>query len=93
MRLRRRADLPLPAEPDCAEVGAVLQAYLDDELETPDAESVAAHLTHCERCGIEAETVGKVIAAIERQRPDLDQDALERLAGFVDELAEEDGDG
>ena len=93
MRLRRGPQLPLPAEPDCAEVGAVLQAYLDDELEARDAEAVAAHLAHCERCGIEAETVGRVIAAIERQRPDLDAGVLERLAGFVDELAEEESEG
>lgn len=89
MRLRRGPDRPLPAEPDCAQVGAVLQSYLDDELGPADTEAVAAHLAHCERCGIEAETVGRVIAAIERQRPDLDGEALERLAGFVDELTEE----
>ncbi len=93
MRLRRGPHQPLPAEPDCAQVGAVLQAYLDDELEAPDTEAVAAHLAHCERCDIEADTVGRVIAAIGRQRPDLDAGALERLAGFVDGLADEDPQG
>lgn len=86
MRLRRRPSLPLPAQPDCADVGAVLQAYLDGELGAADAEIVAEHLQHCERCGIERETVEKVIDVIRRQRPDLDPDSIDRLAGFVDRI-------
>lgn len=85
--MRRRPQLPLPPEPDCHEVGAVLQSYLDGELGAEDTGVVAAHLEHCERCGIEAATVTRVIAAIRRQRPDLDPEPLARLAGFVDQLA------
>ena len=85
--MRRRPQLPLPPEPDCHEVGAVLQSYLDGELGAEDTGVVAAHLEHCERCGIEAATVTRVIAAIGRQRPDLDPEPLARLAGFVDQLA------
>jgi anti-sigma factor ChrR (cupin superfamily) len=87
MRLRRhRLPLPLPPDPECHVVGAVLQAYLDGELGPQDAELVAAHLEHCERCEIEAATVTQVVDAIKRQRPDLDPEAIERLAGFVDSL-------
>jgi anti-sigma factor ChrR (cupin superfamily) len=84
--MRRRPQLPLPPEPDCHQVGAVLQSYLDGELGPEDAGIVAAHLEHCERCEIESETVSRVISAIRRQRPDLDPAAIERLTGFVDHL-------
>jgi anti-sigma factor RsiW len=89
MRLRRRLPLPLPPDPDCHVVGAVLQAYLDGELGPQDAELVAAHLEHCERCQIESTTVEKVVDAIKRQRPDLDPAPIDRLAGFVDRLTRE----
>ncbi len=87
MRLRRqRQPLPLPTAPDCHQVGSVLQAYLDGELGPRDAEVMAGHLEHCDRCGIEATTVDRVIDAIKRQRPDLDPVPLRRLTGFVDQL-------
>lgn len=86
MKLRRGLPLPMPQDPDCGHVAAVLQAYLDGELPPSDAEAVAGHLAHCERCSIEAATVRRVIEAIQRQRPDLDPEALERLGGVVDEL-------
>jgi anti-sigma factor RsiW len=86
MRIRRGLPTPLPAEPDCGHVAAVLQAYLDGELAPSDTEAVAGHLEHCERCSIEVATVARVIDAIQRQRPDLDRASLDRLAGFVDGL-------
>jgi len=89
MRFRRRAAAtPLPPNPECHEVGAVLQAYLDGELGPEDAELVTEHLEHCQRCGIELERVTRVIDAIRRQRPDLEADALARLDRFVHDLAE-----
>lgn len=86
MRFGRQAPTPLPAPPECHQVGAVLQAYLDGELGAKDAELVAAHLEHCERCGIEVTTITRVVQAIRRQRPDLETDTLDRLGSFVDEL-------
>ncbi|MEX0835634.1 MAG: zf-HC2 domain-containing protein [Nitriliruptor sp.] len=93
MRLRRRLPLPLPPDPECHVVGEVLQAYLDGELGPEDAELVAEHLEHCERCGIEAATVERVVDAIKRQRPDLDPEAIGRLTGFVDRLTRDDAAG
>lgn len=84
--MRRRPQLPLPPEADCHEVGAVLQSYLDGELGAEDTGVVAAHLEHCQRCGIEAATVTRVVDAIRRQRPDLDPAPLARLTGFVEQL-------
>ena len=89
MRRRRHLPTPLPVDADCEHVGAVLQAYLDGELGPEDAEVVAEHLRFCDRCGIEASTTERVITALRRQRPDLDDGSLERLAGFVDELTRE----
>lgn len=87
MRFGRRPEpTPLPSDPSCAEVGAVLQAYVDGELGPHDAERVAAHLEHCERCEIERGVVTEVVDAIVRQRPDLEPDVLGRLSRFVDEL-------
>jgi anti-sigma factor RsiW len=86
MRLRRALPTPLPPGPDCGQVAAVLQAYLDGELAPSDTEAITGHLEHCERCNIEAATVRRVIDAIQRQRPDLGQASLDRLAGSVDGL-------
>jgi len=89
MTLFRRQVTPLPRDPDCAQVEAVLQAYADGELGPEDGERVAEHLEHCDRCGIEAATVDRVILAIRRQRPDLERDVLDRLGRFVDEITDE----
>jgi len=93
MKLRRRLPLPLSPDPDCHAVGAVLQAYLDGELGPQDAEIVAAHLVHCKRCEIESVTVKRVLEAIRQQRPDLDPEPIERLAGFVDRLTRDGSTG
>lgn len=87
MRWRRQPVTPLPVAPSCEQVGAVLQAYLDGELDPGDTSSVVAHLEHCERCSIEADTMHRVIAAIQRQRPELEPEVLDRLASVVDDLA------
>jgi anti-sigma factor RsiW len=86
VRFWRRPSTPLPPDPGCREVAAVLQSYLDGELEAGDADKVAGHLEACGRCGIAEATTRRVIAAIRRQRPDLDAAPLERLAGFVGQL-------
>lgn len=85
MRLRRPTR-SVPPDPDCHEVAAVLQSYLDGELADRDAGRVAEHLEHCHRCDIEATTVQQVIDAIQRQRPALDAASLARLTGVIDEL-------
>ena len=87
MRLRPRT--PLPTAPDCRHVAAVLQSYLDGELGPQDAEAVTDHLEHCERCGIEARTIQQVVDAIQRQRPDLASERLDRLRRFVDAIGQD----
>jgi anti-sigma factor RsiW len=73
----------------CHEVRRMLQSVLDGEMPADRAELVAAHLESCRRCEIEAHTVRQVIAAIRRQRPDLDLAAVTRLTDVAERLAEE----
>jgi anti-sigma factor RsiW len=67
----------------------MLQSVLDGELPADRAELVAAHLESCRRCEVEAQAVREVIAAIRRQRPDLDLSAYTRLADTVDRWEQE----
>ncbi len=77
---------PLPTEPSCEQVGQVLQAYLDGELGPQDAERVAAHLVHCDRCEIELDIIDGVVHAIRRQRSALDAAVLDRLTDALQDL-------
>jgi len=86
MRWRREPATPLPDEPSCEQVGAVLQAFVDGELGPHDTDRVADHLEHCERCRIEATTVQRVIDTIRAQRVELAPELQARLTAMVDEL-------
>ena len=70
--------------PDCRRVRQVLPSYLDGELDDRHAGFVAAHLEHCERCGIEAELYERVKDSLSGLRPEPDPDALARLRSFAD---------
>lgn len=72
--------------PDCNRVRKVLQAYLDGELDDSQAGMVAAHLEHCDRCGIEAEVYEQVKASLQELRQAPDPDALARLRQFADSV-------
>ena len=50
---RRRPQTPLQS---CGEVAALLQSYLDAEIDNLSAHRVGEHLELCRRCGLEAET-------------------------------------
>ena len=82
--------------PDCARVAKVLQAYLDGELDDRHAGMVAAHLEHCERCGIEAEVYEQVKDQLRDLHQQPDPDAIARLRTFADRVvagAEDDDTG
>jgi hypothetical protein len=74
---------------ECWQVRRTLQAFLDGEVASAHAEWVAAHLESCVRCGIEAATVERVIAALRALRPDLDLVAYTRLTDVVETLVSE----
>lgn len=72
--------------PDCREVAAVLQSYLDGELPMSQIHLVAEHLEHCHRCGIEASVYHEIKRSLERLATPPDREAVQRLHGFVDDL-------
>jgi anti-sigma factor RsiW len=82
----RRLPTPLPEDPSCEQVGAVLQAFVDGELGPHDTDLVAEHLEHCERCRIEATTVQQVVDTIRAQRVELGPEVQDRLTAILDEL-------
>jgi predicted anti-sigma-YlaC factor YlaD len=75
----------------CHEVGRVLQSYLDDEVDQARVKKVAAHLQHCLRCGMEADTYARIkesLVRVSRQglvHPE-DQLSIERLRRFANSL-------
>ena len=84
-RFRRRR-----AEADCREVGKALQHYLDGEVEADFADKIAGHLEDCRRCGLEVETYTRIKESLGRRLPEVDQEAIDRLRAFGEELT---GDG
>lgn len=79
--------------PDCNRVRKVLQAYLDGELDDSQAGMVAAHLQHCDRCGIEAEIYEEVKSSLQELRQVPDPDALARLRQFAESVPRSDALG
>lgn len=75
--------------PECHRVRQVLQSYLDGELDASDATMVAAHLEHCERCGIETSLYEEVKESLGRLHQPPDPDAMERLRRFAAEVPDQ----
>jgi anti-sigma factor RsiW len=75
----------------CHDVGRILQQYLDEDLDQAQVKKVAAHLEHCRRCGMEAETYVRIKESLARVasqglvHPE-DQLSIERLRRFADTL-------
>lgn len=78
-------------EASCAEVAAVLQQYLDGQVDDVTTRRVQRHLEACRRCGLEAETYTAIKDALGRRRAALDDDAVRRLRDFGRDLGELEG--
>ena len=70
----------------CAQVGKVLQSYLDAELDDETARKVAEHLEDCRRCGLEADTYEELKAALLRGAA-VEEEPVDRLRAFGRRLA------
>ena len=81
--IRRRR---LAMRMSCAEVGAVLQQYLDSELNDSTSPLVEAHLEVCRRCGLEASIYADVKGAL-AEPGDLPEDSVRRLREFGERIA------
>ena len=71
----------------CPEVGRTLQSYLDGRVDDEWAARVNAHLEHCRRCGMEAETYAELKYALGRRETTLREDTLANLRDFAAKLA------
>ncbi len=97
MSLKKLLDRVMRREMTCAEVGTILQHYLDGELDDERARRLARHLDDCRRCGLEAETYERIKASLAGQRSPVPPDSLARLREFgakivrdgIDEIGEE----
>lgn len=87
---RRRTD---ENEATCAEVAAVLQPFLDGQVDDVTMQRVRRHLDACRRCGLEAETYTAIKDALARRRPVVDDDAVRRLREFGRDLSKLDPPG
>jgi anti-sigma factor RsiW len=83
-RLKRRMKGG-PSSPKCVRVAAVLQSFLDDELDADQTMQVLNHLDECRACGLEADTYRELKLALRRHgRPD--PEMIDRLRVFADRL-------
>jgi anti-sigma factor RsiW len=87
MRLFRWWRRPL----SCEQVGALLQQFLDGELDDQRTALIAEHLEDCRRCGLEADTYLGIKASL-ASRADLadDDPVLARLRAFAAEISSRD---
>jgi anti-sigma factor RsiW len=77
----------------CMRTMAVLQSYLDGNVDEVTARRVAAHLEDCRRCGLEVEVYSEIKAALANKRDAIDPAALDRLQHFATHLAHGDDPG
>ena len=72
---------------DCAEVGELLQFYLDGELDEARSTKLAEHLDACLQCGLDAEAYQRIKLSLAARGAAPEHDpALKRLRSFADEL-------
>jgi anti-sigma factor RsiW len=74
---------------ECRRIKPLLQSYLDGHISPEDAMRVSTHLDACRRCGLAAETFREIKAGLARLAEEPDQQAVQRLTEFVDELDDE----
>lgn len=84
MRRQQRS----PARLSCRQIGRLLQAYLDRELDARTV-LVAEHLDACLRCGLEASGYRWLKARLAGLAPGDDERQLDRLRAFAAELVDE----
>jgi anti-sigma factor (TIGR02949 family) len=71
----------------CRRVGEKLQAYLDGEVDDLTTRRIAHHLEDCRRCGMELDVYTQIKASLQRRGNAADEDALQRLRSFSEQLA------
>lgn len=80
-RFFRRNDL------SCHQVEAVLQEYLDNELDPNEVPKVLKHLETCKDCGLEAELYERIKVTLRGHQEAPDQGSIDRIRSMATELA------
>ncbi|HVA42662.1 MAG TPA: zf-HC2 domain-containing protein [Acidimicrobiales bacterium] len=73
---------------DCVQVLAVLQRYLDAEVDDLTARKVRAHLERCRRCGMEHSVYLEIKHSLSRRSPTVEPEALARLRAVATHVSE-----
>lgn len=76
-----------PTRLSCRQVGRLLQAYLDAELDPQRVPLVAGHLEACVRCGLDAASYRWLKAQLTQAAAPDDARQVERLRAFAERLA------
>jgi anti-sigma factor RsiW len=76
-----------PRKINCMQVGRKLQSYLDGEIDDLTARRIAAHLTDCRRCGLEAAAYTELKRSLARRAGALQAEPINRLRDFSRRLA------
>lgn len=71
----------------CEQVEAVMQQYLDQELDPAQVPKVLAHLEACRDCGLEAEMYNRIKASLLSHQHAPDSDSAARIRALAEDLA------
>ncbi len=71
----------------CQQVEAVLQQYLDEELEAAEVPKVLKHLEACKDCGLEATVYTRIKDSLLNHQDSPTDDSMVRIRALAQELA------
>lgn len=71
----------------CEQVEAVMQQYLDEELEASEVPKVLKHLEACKDCGLEADMYIRIKESLKSHQAAPDADSMARIRSLAEELA------
>lgn len=71
----------------CRQAVALLQSYMDDELDEETRQRVAAHVNDCYQCGLEMNVYQLLRASLRRKSP-VPASAVDRLQQFALDYAD-----
>ena len=71
----------------CHQVAAVLQEYLDNELEAAEVPRVLEHLEQCRDCGLEAELYERIKNSLHEHQQAPDAASMARIRAMAEGLA------
>ena len=71
----------------CQQVEAVMQQYLDNELDPDMVPKVLEHLEACRDCGLEAELYSRIQSSLREHQEAPSDDSMTKIRALAQELA------